>query len=351
MQPARQQYIATPARASYLRRPTPPEPPAPRELAKFDTLATIEAILSLDLPPAARLVAIALAKRANTSGTCWPSTSRIAADCRTHRVSARRAMRQLIAAGVIIEAPAGAQYPNGIPAKAKARIVTFQPRTGAQTLPTEGEQMSRIATNSPPPLYRMIHLTEQREAGAQMTPKTPPMPRNAAEPIRFSQILRIVPSRTDPPSDQPPTATAPERAPTPQTTTPASEAQARQVLATYRGAQSVYPRSWLDLVTDRFAEGATPAELVSALAEAKTATWFAANAGRQTPGFLFASLDRVLGLAHERASRESRAAARAGTVKRLAESGSALPSRERPQVAHGAFVPDWSAIEKAIDGR
>jgi hypothetical protein len=346
MQPARQQYIATPARASYLRRPTPPEPPAPRELAKFDTLATIAAILSLDLPPTARLVAIALAKRANTLGICWPSTGRIAADCATHRVSARRAMRQLIAAGVIIEAPAGAQYPNGIPAKAKARIVTFQPRTGAQTLPTEGEQMSPIATNSPHPLYRMIHL-KQREAGAQMTPKTPPMPRNAAEPIRFSQILRIVPPRTDPT----PTATAPERAPTPQTTTPASEAQARQVLATYRGAQSVYPRSWLDFVTDRFAEGATPAELVSALAEAKTATWFAANAGRQTPGFVFASLDRVLGLAHERASRESRAAARAGTVKRLAESGSALPSRERPQVAHGAFVPDWSAIEKAIDGR
>ena len=344
MQPASQNYATTPARATYLRRdatnqPLPPAPPPSRELPRFDPLATIEAILALDLPPSARLVAIALAKRANTSGICWPSTARIAADCRTHRVSARRAMRQLVAAGVIAETPAGAAYPNGIPARAKARIITFQARTGAQTLPTEPAPMSQIATNSPPHLYRMIQLKEQREAGAPMHPKTPPTARNAAEPIRFSQILRIVPPNHDPPITQTPI------------TTPATETAARQVLSAYRGAQSVYPRAWHDLVRERLDEGATPAELVNALQEAKTAAWFAANAGRQTPGFVFASLDRVLGLAQERASRQSRADARQGTVKRLAESGSALPSRERPQVAHAAFVPDWEAIGKAIDGR
>lgn len=181
-----------------------------------------------------------------------------------------------------------------------------------------------------------------------MHPKTPPTARNAAEPIRFSQILRIVPANPDPPRLPNPLEQPITRAPI---TTPATETAARQVLATYRGAQSVYPRAWLDLVRERLDEGATPAELVSALAEAKTAAWFAANAGRQTPGFVFASLDRVLGLAEERAGRESRAAARQGTVKRLAESGGALPSRERPQVAHAAFVPDWEAIGKAIDGR
>lgn len=350
MEPARKEYAATPARATYLRRdvttqPNSPAPPPARDPPRFDPLATIEAILSLDLPPSARLVAIALAKRANTFGTCWPSTARIAADCRLHRVSARRAMRQLVAAGVIAEAPTGARYPNGIPAKAKARIVTFQPRTNAQTLPTTPPPMSQIATNSPPTHYRMIHLREQREAGADMTPKPPQIARNAAEPIRFSQILRIVAANPDPPR-----LPDPPIRPTP-ITTPATETVARQVLATYRGAQSAYPRAWLDLVRERLDEGATPAELVNALQEAKSAAWFNANAGRQTPGFIFASLDRVLGLAQERANREGRTAARQDTFKRLAESGSALPSRERPKVAHAAFVPDWAAIGKAIDGR
>lgn len=86
-----------------------------------------EILRAHQLSPAARAVAITLASRANTRGEAWPQTRRIAEDAGITATSARRAVRELVACGILAEealAP-GQLYPSGRAAGPRARITRF----------------------------------------------------------------------------------------------------------------------------------------------------------------------------------------------------------------------------------
>lgn len=94
----------------------------------------VRGILRARLSPAARSVAIALASRANAHGEAWPQTRRLADDAGLTPTSARRAVRELVACGLIeeTELEPGSCYPNGRVAGAHARITRFRVCTAGE---------------------------------------------------------------------------------------------------------------------------------------------------------------------------------------------------------------------------
>jgi hypothetical protein len=92
-------------------------------------------------------------------------------------------------------------------------------------------------------------------------------------------------------------------------------------LAAYQGERESYPAAWVNLAILRFADGFSAAELASALQQSKKAPWFRDQPGRQSPGFVFASPDRVAALAElaRRATPAPRIVARVHAAENSAE--------------------------------
>ena len=356
MQPERLSYDATP-QATSGRHLRAQEGTRPRFHAHDVTRALLAAA---ELSKAARLVAIALASRANDAGQAWPQSARLAADCAMHRVSVRRAVRELVSAGLIEQSRAtrGA-FPNGAPAGAKDRITTWLVWTGAEVRARltgashTGADNQAPSPSAPPPespefVAKSPRMCPEFVAKCDTKPvplllvKTPVKILNCKKDLETSARTRPPAPRPSPPdvflmNEQDLRAEA------------AAEKGARQALAEYRGPQSVYPAEWIALAKERMNEGATPQELAAALRESRRASWYADQPGRQTPGFVFGSATRCAGLAAAGIAREAKQAEREQAKARLSEGRSYLPRRETPKAQEGAFTPDFASIFEAID--
>lgn len=329
--------------------------------ARFHAHDVTRALLAAAaLSKAARLVAIALASRANDAGQAWPQSARLATDCAMHRVSVRRAVRELAAAGLIEQTrPTAGAFPNGAPAGAKDRITTWLAWTAAEVrarLESARHPDAENETTKPsaPPSESPEFVAKSRQMCPEFVAKRDTKPAsllrvkdpvkilNCKKDLETSARTRGAATRPSPPelflmTEQDMQADA------------AAEKGARLALAGYRGSQSVYPAEWIALAKQRINEGTTPQELAAALRESREATWYADQAGRQTPGFVFSSATRCAGLAAAGIAREAKQAKREQAQARLSEARSYLPRRETSKAREGAFTPDFASIFEAID--
>jgi len=384
-------------------------------------------VRAFQLSPVARALAITLAARANAQGEAWPQTRRLAEDAGCSATSARRGMRELIAAGILVEHElrAGELFPSGRAASASARITRFQVfndtevaaalkarLTGAQAQQTATEKNAaqlrvahvrtdsartaanaetdrdvsgvsdrrhligrsrserdlnlkktsnltgdrarsedRRAAEAAPSAYgahrAALERAESRQADGRKRPSASGAHRAAPERAESRQedgpkrpsasgasraALERAESRQADGRKRPSAYgahhAAPERAENPaelkiSVPTSCNDAThaACSALAAYQGERESYPAAWVNLAILRFADGFSAAELASALQQSKKAPWFRDQPGRQSPGFVFASPDRVAALAElaRRATPAPRIVARVHAAENSAE--------------------------------